>query len=50
MSIDGKPVDRNDAISRALSNKRSGDTLELTVFRSGKTINIRVHLGDEGAI
>ncbi|MGP0073134.1 MAG: S1C family serine protease [Bryobacteraceae bacterium] len=50
MSIDGKPVDRNDAISRALSNKRSGDTLELTVFRSGKTINVRVHLGDEGAI
>lgn len=50
MSIDGKPVDRNDAISRALSSKRSGDTLELTIFRNGKTINVRVHLGDEGAI
>jgi S1-C subfamily serine protease len=50
MSIDGKPVDRNDAISRALASKRSGDALELTVFRNGRTINIRVHLGDEGAI
>jgi S1-C subfamily serine protease len=50
MSIDGKPVDRNDAISRALANKRSGDALELTIFRGGKTINVRVHLGDEGAI
>ena len=50
MSIDGKPVDRDDAISRALATKRTGDTLELTIFRNGKTTNIRVHLGDEGAI
>ncbi len=50
MSIDGKPVDRDDAISRALSTKRTGDTLELTIFRNGKTMNIRVRLGDEGAI
>ena len=50
MSIDGKPVDRNDAISRALAGKRSGDTLEFTIFRTGKTINVRVHLGEEGAI
>lgn len=50
MSIDGKPVDRSDAISRALASKRSGDTLELTIFRSGRTINVRVRLGEEGAI
>jgi len=50
MSIDGKPVDRDDAISRALSGKRTGDTLELTIFRGGKTMNVRVRLGDEGAI
>jgi len=50
MSIDGKPVDRDDAISRALSTKRTGDTLELTIFRNGKTMNIRIRLGDEGAI
>src|SRR5580698_11373287 len=50
MSIDGKPVDRDDAISRVLSGKRTGDTLELTIFRNGKTMNVRVRLGDEGAI
>lgn len=50
MSIDGKPVDRDDAISRALATKRTGDPLELTIFRNGKTMNIRVRLGDEGAI
>jgi S1-C subfamily serine protease len=50
MSIDGKPVERDDAIARALATKRTGDTLELTIFRNGKTMNIRVRLGDEGAI
>jgi S1-C subfamily serine protease len=50
MSIDGKPVERDDAISRALASKRTGDTLELTIFRNGKTMNVRVRLGDEGAI
>jgi len=50
MSIDGQPVDRDDAISRALARKRSGDTLELTIFRNSRTTNVRVKLGDEGAI
>jgi S1-C subfamily serine protease len=50
MSIDGQPVDRDDAISRALARKRTGDTLELTIFRNGRTINVRVKLGEEGAI
>ena len=45
-SIDGKPVDRNDAITRALGKKHAGDTLELTIFRAGKTTNIRVKLGE----
>ncbi len=50
MSIDGQPVERDDAISRALAKKRTGDTLELTIFRNGRTINVRVKLGEEGAI
>jgi S1-C subfamily serine protease len=49
-SIDGKPIDRDDAISRALASKRTGDTLELTIYRNGKTMTVRVRLGDEGAI
>ncbi len=50
MSIDGKPVDRDDAISRALAAKRTGDTLEITVFRNGRTVNVHVRLGDDGPI
>jgi putative serine protease PepD len=47
MAIDGKPVDRDDAISRALSRKRAGDSLELTIFRNGKTSVVRVILGED---
>src|SRR6266850_1345116 len=47
MSIDGQPVDRDDAISRTLAHKHAGDTIELTVFRNGRTMNVRVKLGEE---
>ena len=50
MAIDGKPIDRDDAISRSLSRKRAGDTVELTIYRAGRTMNVRVKLGEEGAI
>ncbi len=50
MSIDGQPVDRDDAISRALAHKRAGDTLDLTIFRGGRTTNVKVRLTEEGAI
>ena len=45
MDIDGKPADRNDAISRAIQKKRPGDKLELTLFRDGKTTKVTVTLG-----
>ena len=48
VSIDGHPVDRTDAITRAMAKKRSGDTMELTVFRAGRTTNLHVQLGDAG--
>jgi S1-C subfamily serine protease len=48
VSIDGHPVDRTDAITRAMAKKRSGDTLEITVFRAGRTTNLHVQLGDAG--
>ncbi len=44
-AIDGKPVDRGDALSRALSRKRAGDTAELLIFRGGRTTKVKVTLG-----
>jgi len=48
MSIDGHPIDREDAISRALVRKYAGDSLELTIFRNGRTLNVRVKLTEGG--
>jgi len=53
MAIDGQPVDREDALVRAISQKHVGDTIKLTVFRNGRTLTIPVKLRrappDEGA-
>jgi S1-C subfamily serine protease len=48
VSIDGHPVDRTDALTRALAKKRSGDSIEITVFRAGRTTNVHVQLGEAG--
>ncbi len=50
MAIDGQPVDRDDAISRALARKHAGDSLELTIFRDGRTMIIRIKLGEAGPV
>ena len=44
MEVDGKPVERQDAIPRALSRKRAGDTVDLSVFRAGRKIKVPVKL------
>ena len=44
-AIDGRPIDRSDAIARALSRKRAGDSIELTIYRAGRRQNVRVTLG-----
>ncbi len=46
MAIDGQPVDRLDALSRALARKRPGDKVELTLFRNGRRVNVTVTLGE----
>lgn len=44
-AIDGKKVERRDAITRALANKRAGDKMELTLYRNGRSVTVTVTLG-----
>jgi S1-C subfamily serine protease len=44
MEVDGKPIDRQDAIPRALSRKRAGDTLDLTIYRAGRKSKLSITL------
>jgi S1-C subfamily serine protease len=46
MNIDGRAVEGRDALSREMNRKRPGDTMELTVFRGGRTVKVRAKLGE----
>ncbi len=45
-AIDGQKVTEIDAVTRALAKKHSGDTLNLTIFRQGRTMDVKVKLGE----
>jgi len=45
-AIDGKQVERQDALTQALSRKRAGDTMTITVYRNGHTRDVKVVLGE----
>lgn len=46
MAVDGRAADRPDALSRAMARKRPGDTLDLTIFRNGRQMEVKVQLGE----
>jgi S1-C subfamily serine protease len=45
IAIDGQPVDGQDALRRALNQKRPGEQISLTIFRGGRTMKVNVTLG-----
>jgi S1-C subfamily serine protease len=45
-AVDGKPVTEPDQIIRATSRKRPGDILDLTIYRNGRSIQVKVKLGE----
>ncbi len=44
IAVDGQPADREDALVRAISRKRVGDTITLTIVRNGRTLSLPVKL------
>ena len=44
VAVDGQPVDREDALVRAIARKRVGDTITLTIVRNGRTVGLPVKL------
>src|SRR5580658_4050813 len=45
IAIDGNPVTAQDALRKALNQKRPGDTMVLTVYRGGRTMKVTITLG-----
>jgi S1-C subfamily serine protease len=50
VAVDGKPVDAQDVLARAMTRKRVGDTLELELLRGGKRLKVTVKLGESSAV
>jgi S1-C subfamily serine protease len=45
IAIDGNPVDGQDALRKAMNQKRPGETMVLTIFRANRTMKVTVTLG-----
>lgn len=45
VAIDGKPVDDELSLTRAMTQKRGGETISLTIYRDGRTMKLNVKLG-----
>jgi S1-C subfamily serine protease len=50
VSVDGKPVESQDVLARAMTRKRVGDIVELEVIRGGKRLKLTVKLGESSAV
>jgi len=46
VAVEGQSVDAKDSLQRVMNRKRGGDMLGLTVFRNGRTQEIKVKLGE----
>jgi putative serine protease PepD len=46
IAVDGQPVESNDSLQRVLNRKRVGDSMELTVYRNGRTQRVVVKVGE----
>ncbi len=49
-AVEGQPVRSADELITAVSSRRAGETLKLTIWRDGKSLTLAVTLGDRKAI
>ncbi|MGD0578604.1 MAG: trypsin-like peptidase domain-containing protein [Bryobacteraceae bacterium] len=47
-AMDGQRIETRDALTRFLSRKRPGDRITLTVVRNGRSVEVKVTLGEGG--
>jgi S1-C subfamily serine protease len=50
LAIDGQQVEGNDTLPKALARKRGGDIMTFTIYRDGRTIDVKVTLGSEATV
>lgn len=50
IAVEGQPVTGRDALQKVMDRKRGGDILNLTIYRRGRTLDIKVKLGEAPAV
>lgn len=45
-AIDGSKVDSQDAVTQALNKKHAGDSMTVTIYRGGRSMDVKVTLGE----
>jgi putative serine protease PepD len=46
MAIDGRAVENSRSLDRAVARKRTGESMELTVYRNGRTLKLQARIGE----
>jgi S1-C subfamily serine protease len=46
MEVDGVRVEGKETLQRVLNRKHGGDTIDFTVFRNGRKVNLKITLGE----
>ncbi|MCU1336396.1 MAG: peptidase and chymotrypsin/Hap [Bryobacterales bacterium] len=47
-AVDGKRVEEENAITKAVARKHAGDTLDLTIWRDNRSMDVKVTLAEQG--
>jgi len=47
-AVDGKKVEEENTITKAVTQKHAGDTLDLTIWRDGRSMDVKVILAAQG--
>jgi S1-C subfamily serine protease len=46
VAVEGQAVDAKDSLQRVMNRKRGGDPLNLTVYRNGHNVEVKIKLGE----
>jgi S1-C subfamily serine protease len=50
VAVEGQPVTTRDALQKVMDRKRGGDMLLLTIYRRGRTMDIKIKLGEAPSV
>jgi S1-C subfamily serine protease len=50
IAVEGQPVTTRDALQKVMDRKHGGDILNLTIYRRGRTMDVKIKLDEAPAV